>query len=140
MTRIYHTKIIITGSNNRIHIGNECYLMNADMCIEDSNGTIEIGYGTSICGTTHLACIEGKRIVIGKECLFSSGVVVRTGDSHSILDSEGKRINHSKNVIIGDHVWVGNQTTILKGAIILEDSIVGTGAIVTKAFEEGNIV
>lgn len=63
-------------------------------------------------------------------------MTVRVGDSHSIMDLDGKRINPSEDVVIGDRVWVGNQTTILKGARIPADTVVATGAVVTKKFEE----
>ena len=72
--------------------------------------------------------------------MFSSAIVVRTGDSHSILDKDGNRINPSKSVRIGDHVWIGNQVTILKGVIIQKDSIVGSGSLVTKKFFDTNII
>lgn len=111
-----------------------------DLYIEDSNGRITVGEHTTFSGETHLACIEGKAIVIGKRCLFSSNITLRTGDSHSILNLDGKRINPSQDICIADRVWVGNSVRILKGVSIAEDSIIGTGAIVTKPYEQSNVI
>ncbi|MBP2659028.1 MAG: hypothetical protein H6Q69_2060 [Firmicutes bacterium] len=39
--------------------------------------------------------------------MFSHDVHIRNGDSHSIIDLQTKkRINFSKDIIIGDHVWI----------------------------------
>jgi len=137
---IKSTKINIQGNNNCILLGNSVYIENGDFWIEDNGGCISIGDKTLIAGHTHLACIEGKSITIGSDCLFSTDVVFRVGDSHSIIDMEGKRINPSQNICVGNHVWFGNKTILAKGASIADDSIVGTGAIVTKKFTQPNIV
>lgn len=139
-TRLIRSSINIYGNKNKIIIGSNCYLVDTEIHIEDSNGTIFIDKDTSICGKTHLACIEGKEIKIGKNCLFSSDIVIRTGDSHSIINMGGMRINSSRDVHIGDHVWIGNKVIILKGSVIENDSIVATGSIVTKKFNEKNVI
>ena len=140
LCRLIHTKITISGNNNKIIIGSDSLIIDGELYMEDDLGCIEIGENTNICGKTHLAVIEGRKIIIGRDCLFSSSVIIRTGDSHSILDSKGNRINPSKSVYIGNHVWVGNQVTILKGVSIKNDSIVGTGALVTKEIPTTNVI
>ena len=132
--------INISGNNNSILLGRKLVLFNAELHIEDNNNIIKIGDKTTIYGKTHLACIEGCIISIGIDCMFSSDVVIRTGDSHSIVDEKGNRINGSKDIIIGNHVWVGNKTTILKGVVIEDNSIVATGSILTKPFLKSNSI
>lgn len=72
--------------------------------------------------------------------MFSANISIRVGDSHSITDLEGKRVNPSRDVKIGNHVWIGNTVLITKGVEIKEDSIVGTGSVVTRKFVETNVV
>lgn len=131
---------MIYGNNNNISIGKMCYFKDTEFWIEDDNNSITIGNKTTVAGKMQFAAIEGTNIFIGNDCLFSSGINVRTGDSHSILDLKGNRINPSKDVIINDHVWVGNRAMILKGSIILNDSIISAGAIVTDKFDETNVI
>ena len=133
-------KIVISGNNNRIIIGENCKAIELEICMEDSNNKILIGSRTIICGKTQLALIEGTNIAIGDDCLFSSNIVLRTGDSHSILDLKGNRINYSNNITISEHVWIGNDVKILKGSLISKDSIVGTGTVITKKFDQANVV
>ena len=128
------------GENNRIIIKNDCKLIELDVwCSEGS--TIIIHNNTHIVGNVHMAAIERTKISVGKECLFSSEIVIRTGDSHSILNSNGNRINESRDILIDDHVWIGQRVTILKGAVIGKDCVIGTGSIVTgNIFEKGSII
>ncbi len=137
---IQESLITINGNNNTLFIGDSCNIISANPHFEDDGGLIYIGDKTCIAGRTHIACIEGKKIKIGSNCLFSSDITIRVGDSHSILDMEGKRINPSKDVNIGDHVWIGNKTIILKGSEIADDSIVGSGAVVSGKYTDNNVV
>lgn len=130
----------ISGNNNRIVFGEKTYAHFADLCTEDDNNRIIIGDNTDLCGKIHLAAIEGTMIEIGENCLFSSEIVFRTGDSHSILDMSGNRTNPSQDIQIGKHVWVGHRVLINKGVRIGENNIIGTGAIVTKSFSDTNTV
>lgn len=132
--------IYIHGSNNTLHIGKWGYLVQADICMEDSGNEITIGEHTRILGKTHLAAIEGTKIEIGSDCMFSSDIHFRTGDSHSVLNQQGKRINPSEDIILGEHVWVGTKVTCLKGAAVPAHSIIGACALVTGKFDEPNCV
>jgi len=137
---LFNCKISIKGNNNTIIIDEKVYAVKCEIYIEDDFNVVKIGKETHISGLTHLACIESCNIRIGEGCLFSSDVTFRTGDSHSILDLEGRRINPSHSIEIGDHVWIGNKTIITKGVMIPSNCILATGAIVTKRFEEENTI
>ena len=128
--------IYINGSFNHITIGSWSYLGGTNLFVEDDGGSIVIGSRTKFLGKTHLAVIEGTSITIGENCLFSSDIQLRTGDSHSVLDMEGRRINESRNIVLGDHVWVGTKAFLNKGAEVAPHSIVGACALVTKAFPD----
>jgi acetyltransferase-like isoleucine patch superfamily enzyme len=81
-------------------------------------------------------------VKIGNSCLFSTDITFRTGDSHSIINGHsGKRINPSKSIKIGNHVWFGHNSTILKGVVIQDNSIVAASSLVTKPFlDSGGII
>ena len=138
--QLKNCSIIISGNNNIIHIGKWSTLINAEMCIEDDGNEIILGEHTRILGKTHLAAIEGTKILVGKDSMFSSDVHFRTGDSHSILDINGKRINGSDDIVLGEHVWVGTKVTCLKGARVPDHSIIGACALVTGKFQTPNCV
>lgn len=142
LTRINHCSFIISGSNCHIKIAAECNLNNATFYIEDNGGSIILDKHVTISGKTDFAVIEGCLIHVGEDCLFSKNISFRVGDSHSILDGvSGKRINPSKDINIGNHVWIGYGVTILKGSEVGCNSIIGTGAILTgKKYHDNCVV
>ncbi|ADB36783.1 acyltransferase [Spirosoma linguale] len=132
--------IYIRGNNNLLRIGAYCKVKGGCVWFEDDNGQVIIGDHTSI-ESAHLAVTEpGKRITIGEDCMLSAGIDIRTGDSHSILDTEtGKRINYAQDVTIGNHVWIGLNAVLLKGVSIGNNSIISTNAVVTQAIPDHSI-
>ena len=163
-TRLKSVKFDILGSGNRILIKPGCVLNNVtfyirgdnhrilieDRCqfngggniwLEGDRCSLEIGRESTF-ENVHLALTEqGSKLSIGQNCMFAYSIEVRTGDSHSVISREtNERINHAKDVKIGDHVWVAAHCIILKGVSIAADSIVATGSVVTKSFVAEGIV
>ena len=138
--RLSNCAIYIRGNDNTVVIGKWCILIGAELCIEDNGNEICMGDHTKIYGKTHLAAIEGTRILIGRDCLFSSDIHFRTGDSHSILDMDGRRINGSEDIVIGEHVWVGTKVLCLKGSQVADHCVVGAGALVTGSCKKTNCI
>ncbi len=97
--------------------------------IEDSDCKLTIGDNTDFVSCFFAIRDPGTQVTIGNDCMFSALTIVRTSDAHSIL-TDGKRINRGKDVVIGDHVWVGYGANILKGTTIDSHSIVGTQSVV----------
>ncbi len=128
------------GNNNELIIENDTNLKDLNVWLEDDGNRIKIGAKTTIHGRTHLACIEGTSISIGNDCMLSSNIYIVTGDSHSILDGQWRRINPSENINIGNHVWIGADNRILKGVQIPDNCIIGAGSLVTKKFIEENAI
>lgn len=132
--------IYVHGNINIIKLGRRNLFIDCELHIEDDQNKITFNDHNRILGKTHIACCEGTDIIIGSECLFSSDVIFRTSDSHSIMDLNGNRINPASSISICDHVWFGNKTIILKGLCIGSDCIIGTGSVVTKSVPANSIV
>ena len=131
-SRLYNCRIFIKGDNCKIEISENCILFNLELWVEDNEGCILINNSVTV-GGGHFAVTEGKSILIEEDCMLSKNIEIRTGDSHSIYSLENKqKINCAEKVIIGSHVWIGANATILKGSLIGANSIIGTGSIVTK--------
>jgi len=132
----------IRGNNNLIKIGGKVTFNRAGVIwIEDNNCKAIIGENTTF-EDSHIAVTEPySEIVIGEDCMFAYDIDLRTGDSHSIVNSQtNERINYAKNINIGNHVWVASHVTILKGVHLSDNSVVATRAVVTKSFLENNIL
>lgn len=132
---LLNSLIKISGNNNTVVLKAKSYVSGAELWVENNNCELSIGERTFVGHHSHLACTEdGSKLIVGRNGMISSYVQVRTGDSHSIVDMEGNRINKAQSVMIGDHCWLGEGSKVLKGVTLEGNNIVSTGAIVTKSF------
>ena len=77
------------------------------------------------------------KLVIGKRAQFGRELTIRTSDGHSIYNiGEKLPYNEPEDIIIGDDVWIAQRSTIIKGAQIPSNCVVGACSLVNKKFEE----
>ena len=74
-----------------------------------------------------LSCFD--KISIGTDVVISEGVTIRDSDNHSIL---GSKKPSTAPIEIGNHVWIGLNSTILKGVKIGDGSVIAAGAVVNN--------
>jgi len=131
----------IRGSGHQIEFGANCRVSRgAVLWFEDREGVFQVGSGTTMV-EVHIAVTENSKVIIGEDCMFANDIDIRTGDSHSVIDAQtGERLNFAGDVVISRHVWIAPHTVILKGVAIGENSIIATGAVVTKSCESGVIM
>lgn len=140
-TRIENLKINMLGYKSKLDIRENCIIKESNFWFEDKETKIIIGNKTTF-ENVHIAALENfKKVEIGDDCMFSRGIEIRTGDSHAIIsEKSNKKINWAKDIYIGNHVWLGANTTVLKGVQILDNSVVGMGSIVTKDVNKNTLV
>lgn len=157
------TTIKVRGQGNQLVVGEDAYLTNCEVRLYGQGNVIDIGNSVRYkSGKLYLLKTQGQYIRLGAEttvegayflvdeaasidvgvdCMFSTDVIVRVGDKHSILDlNTGERINKAKGVVIHDHVWIGRGVQILKGSHISAGSVVGACSVVAGTFSENNCV
>ncbi len=95
----------------------------------------------SMNGVLNLSLSEEKNIIIGQDCLFSFGIWMRLANPHLIYDANDmQRTSLTESIIIGDHVWVGQDSLIMKGARIGSGSIIAAKSVVpNKKIPSNNI-
>lgn len=138
-----HLRIRIRGNNNHLTIHEDCIFgRDCSIWMEGNDIDIEIGAGSTFTRNCHVNAQESFSFIkIGKDCMFSNNIIVRTSDSHPIYDiTTNERINYPKPVVIGNHVWIAPNTKIMKGAIISDESIVGSDTTVSSCFNEKNVL
>lgn len=80
-------------------------------------------------------------IIFGDDCMISFDVFLGQADQHHIFDKQThKRINYSKGIVVGNHVWVGKSCQLFDGTRISDGSIVAAGAITSHNFTEKNVI
>lgn len=132
-------RINISGDGNQLRIGSASSLRETGFTLAGDANAATIGIGCTSEGV-RFGIYESHSVSIGNDCMFSSAIRVYTSDVHSVLDMDGRRINPAADVAIGDHVWVCNNSIILKGTQLSSDTIVAAGSVVTKRFPEPNVL
>lgn len=129
-------RFFIFGNQNTIRLGERVRLTRADFYIFGNGSRIEINEESTAVDVDFAAAESGTRLLIGKRCMLATKIEIRTGDSHGIYDREtGVRLNPGRDVVLGNHVWVGTRCLILKGAVVPDGCVVAGGAIVNKEFD-----
>lgn len=119
------------------------------------NGTAHIGNGTRIHVAKGAELVLGdnfavsassqfncyKRIVFGKDIQFSWDCLTMDSDTHRIFNEEDECTNEPLEIVFGDKIWIGCRATILKGAAIPSNCVIGACSLVSgKHFENNSII
>lgn len=98
-----------------------------------NNNILFLGENITNSGDVRFWAWATKNLLIGSDVMMSRFLCFRTSDGHLIYDKFTKqRTNHSKSIIIGDHVWIGEYASILKGAHIEDGAVIGAESVVNK--------
>ena len=98
---------------------------------------VRIGKGTTIFANPKNVCIDTQKpwlLEIGENVQITRGVTILThGYDWSVLKGVyGEILGSAGKVTIGNNVFIGMNTTILKGVTIGNNSIIGAGSVVTR--------
>lgn len=115
-------------------------------------GAADIGHGSKISVTGSL--IFGDRVIIAAESaiiaqhsvrigdgtLISWDVLILDTDAHRIFDAAGKQINAGAPITIGNAVWIGSRSLILKGVRVADGVVVAAASNVTRSIDTPHVV
>lgn len=121
---------ILLGDNVRLRSSHTSNLIGINRpCILSTHGGagnfIKIGEGTGLSGTV---IGSFSQITIGKNVKCGANTLITDSDWH--LDD--LRSSPPRPIIIGDNVWLGVNSVVLKGVTIGENSLIGANSLVVK--------
>ena len=127
---IENSSITFDGNNALVYLGRSIHKYHLSLSL-NHNSVFHIGKNNYINGNMHVILSERKHIFIGNQCLFSLGIWMRNADPHLIYSCDsGQRLNSTRSIYIGDHVWIGQSVFILKGTEIDSGSIIGAMSVI----------
>lgn len=117
-----------------------------------SDGGCKISYGSTIeilkgavlnskyfTVNSNSTLIAAKKINLGQDVMIARNVVIYDSDFHEIT-CDGTKGEKSKDVIIGEHVWIGTNSMVLKGVKLEKGCVVAANTIVTQNVENENLI
>lgn len=123
-----HVRLLSGWRSNRVGLSGPVILHTWE------GGKIEIGDHS---GASSVVISSRSGVKIGKHCNIGGNVRIYDHDFHA-LDAEVRRGPRgcddcaTRPIIIGDDVFIGAQSIILKGVTIGDRAIIGAGSVVTK--------
>lgn len=139
---LYHSQLNVMGSGNTVHVLDGVKIIRGNIVIKGDNLELIIGPDTTSLKGVFILMGKSNHIWIGKECMLADGANIWASDSHPIFNITdlSEPVNPSTPIEIGDHVWMGKDSVILKGTKIGNDAIIGMKSVVTKDVPEATIV
>ncbi|EOT30777.1 acyltransferase [Enterococcus saccharolyticus] len=130
------TKIILK-KDGRLNLNRNIVISKGAKLIID--GKVIIGENFRANKNFSISCTN--EIEIGNNVLIGWDCEIRDYDGH-IIRYKGEDLSENLKVSLGNHVWIGAKSTILKGTLLPNDVVVGYGSLITnsKNFKPNTII
>lgn len=145
--------IVSLARGSRVQIGERCVLcsdsqinalgVNHPVVLRTLSPGAEIVIGADTGMSGGSICAAGS-IRIGAGCLIGANVTLADTDFHA-LNPANRRYNRSPDdigvapIVIGDNVFIGADTFVLKGVRVGKNSVIGAGSVVTRDVPENAV-
>ena len=103
-----------------------------------NGGLLELGANFGTSASTTIICYDSMKF--GDDCMISWDCLFVDTDLHPIKDESNEIINQNRPVEIGNHVWIGTRSTILKGSKIPDNVVVVAGSVVSGNVGKENTI
>lgn len=127
----------VVGS--RVDIGEHCRLGRGVFIETQGSGHIELGSHVRVNSGCHI--VSHGNISIGDHCLIGELVSIRDAN-HGSNENQLMRLQSCQvaPITIGNDVWIGRGSIILKGVEVGSGAIIGANSVVTKNVSSGAVV
>ncbi|PSB12540.1 hypothetical protein C7B62_01600 [Pleurocapsa sp. CCALA 161] len=149
------TALEFHGSNNVFFAANKSKIGVGDIRFYDSQGMVILNensrhknwftvwmhspnscvYWGKDSTSSGVTCVtnDSKGIFIDDDCMVAANTWIRCSDMHDIFDLDSHEvINNAADVLVESHVWIAQESLILKGAKIKSGSIIGARSLVAS--------
>ena len=120
----YMPSQMLTCRASRIEIKGQFSIFSGYTISVNENASLCLGSGYVNMGL-RLGCF--KSIEIGENVAIGPNVTIRDSDNHRFCDNEP-----AQPIRIGDHVWIGMGSTVLKGVSVGDGAVIAAGSVVIR--------
>ena len=101
----------------------------------EPSATIVLGDGCGLNGTS--ITVRSKAVRVGRNSIFGPDCLIVDSDFHDPSPLEIRKTNpgleRDADVTIGENVWVGARSVILKGVTIGDNAVIAAGSVVVSS-------
>jgi acetyltransferase-like isoleucine patch superfamily enzyme len=99
-----------------------------------------VSFGSEFVLSAESQIVSRERIEFGRGCLVSWNVLVLDTDYHPLIGEDGEPGSPEAPVVLGDRVWLGARSCVLKGVRLADGTVVAAGAVVVRSEAESNVI
>lgn len=105
-----------------------------------AKGELRIGDRFNI--NSYSRIVAHERIEIGENVTIGQMVTILDHDHHYVFANENMELDGYKTapVVIGNNVWIGDKSTVLKGVSIGSNVVVGANTLINKDVPDNSVV
>lgn len=118
------------GRGARLILHGRQKLLSGHQINVDDGATLEFAGGGYLNHDCKVDC--KKHIRIGTRTIIAEDVTITDSDAHQLGGSVSPR-----EIFIGNHVWIGARSMILKGVTLGDGCVIAAGSVVTKDVPSG---
>lgn len=130
-------RVVFLGANATVKIDAGCSIRG--VFIVEQNAFIHIGEKTKFNKPCQLEASADRKISLGANCLMAN-VNFYTSDGIAVKNvADQTVVNPAADITIENHVWIAENTLVLKGSVVQHDSVIAAGSIVSGLIEANSI-
>jgi len=123
--------LLIMRENSKLNVTGKVTICSGAKFSVNEDAELTIGRST-FNSSVSLYCY--KNIEIGDDCLIGENSIIRDSNGHEIV---GNTTPEKEPIKIGNRVWIGVNTIILKGVTIGDGAIIAAGSVINKDIPPG---
>ena len=113
--------------------GDYCYI---ELPFRASWSGAHVYFGTGVYSNTNLTLLDDGHIYVGNRVLFGPNVIASTANHPLNPELRRYEMQYTRDVRIGENVWIGAGTIISAGVHIGNNTLIGAGSVVTRDIPE----
>jgi len=127
------------GRDASVHLGRWSWLGHGTK-IRAHEGEVRIGAKTVMGQECTISAFQ--HVEIGRECIVADRVMLIDFDHGAVETERPIRAQgiYKRDVKVGHNVWIGYGVSILRGATVGDNAIIGTGSVITKDVPDNAVV
>ncbi len=136
-----HTTCLTVERGGRLVFQRSAHIGLGTKIFVKEGAEMRLGDNFAVSANSQFVCY--KSVIVGRDVQFAWDCLVMDSDTHTIYGPgiPRKKVNPDKEVCIGDNVWIGCRTTILKGTCVPDNCVIGATSLVLGAkFETRSII
>jgi maltose O-acetyltransferase len=123
---------VLVGADTSFGYSDAMRLGNGEVLLQARTGDSLLTVGPQCRFSNNVAIVACQKVTLGSGCLLGDGVTIYDTDFHSVSPEQRHTgTGVCEPVVIGNNVWLGSRSMVLKGVTIGDNTVIAPMSVVT---------